>query len=66
MSFRCRTLEWIRNQFRGIRQSLLVEVRSVDGIVLEEHFYRVDHRVVEVLDGLVAPMSGPVQELFEH
>lgn len=43
-----------------------MEVRSVDGIVLEEHFYRVDHRVVEVLDGLVAPMSGPVQELFEH
>jgi len=43
-----------------------VEVRSVGKIVLEEPFCRVDNRVFENLDCLVVPMSGPLQELFEH
>lgn len=43
-----------------------MEGRSVGEIVLEEPFSQVDRGVVEFLDGLVMPMSGPLQELFEH
>ena len=43
-----------------------MEVRSVDKIVLEEPFWRVDHRVVKILGNLVVPMGGPLQELSEH
>jgi len=44
----------------------LVGVRSVDGVILEEIFGRVENRVIEIWDGLVSVGSGPLEELFEH
>jgi hypothetical protein len=38
----------------------------VDEVILEEILGRVEHRVIELWDGLVSLGRGPFEKLFEH
>ena len=58
----------LRGRLRGVWRILLVGVRSVGEFVLGGTFCRVgvERGVVEILDGVVMPVSGPFRERFKH